>query len=60
MATEYSAGTYDYKVCIICTDGGVTTAVEVSTPHPNYTNSTGGTVVQTQMVEIGGLNGLNS
>ena len=60
MPTEYSAGTFDYKVCDICTDGGTTTAIEIEAPHPSYTNNEGDVVVQLQMVTLGGPNGLNS
>lgn len=55
-----SAGTYDYTVCVICDDGGIETAVTVEVPHPSYTNGYGQTVIQTQMVTLGGFNGLNS
>jgi hypothetical protein len=43
----------------ICTTGG-TTVVEVSVPHPTYSDLTGGTVVQLNMVSLGGMNGLNN
>lgn len=57
-----SAGTFISYICSVCTDeNGVAIAVQVQdTPHPTYTNELGRAVVQTQMVEIGGLNGLNS
>jgi hypothetical protein len=55
-----SAGTYDYTVCVICDDGSTETAVTVEVPHPSYTNGYGQTVIQTQMVTLGGFNGLNS
>ena len=50
-----SAGTYDYTVCIICSSGDTETAVTVEVPHPSYTNNKGETVIQTQMVTLGGL-----
>lgn len=55
-----SAGTYDYKVCISCTDGGTTTLYDVDVPHPVYTNTNGDSVTQTTAVALGGFNGLNS
>jgi hypothetical protein len=55
-----SAGTYDYTVCVICDEGGTETAVSVEVPHPSYTNAIGQNVIQTQMVTLGGFNGLNS
>jgi hypothetical protein len=42
----------------ICDGGGGTTVVEVSVPHPTYSDLTGGTVVQLNMVTLGGPNGL--
>lgn len=55
----YSGGTY--YLCDACTnDGNTWTATTVpSTPHPNWTNFTGGTAVQTNAVTIGGFNGYN-
>lgn len=57
-----SAGTFVSYICSVCTDeNGVATATQVlDTPHPTYTDGQGNEIVQTQMVEIGGLNGLNS
>jgi len=55
-----SAGTYDYTVCTICSSGDTETAISVEVPHPSYTNDKGETVIQTQMVTLGGLNGLNN
>jgi hypothetical protein len=47
----------EYTICIInCSD----VAEQVPTPHPEYSNLTGGTVVQLNMVELGGQNGLYS
>ena len=43
----------------ICTTGG-TTVVSVTPPHPTYSSLTGGTVVQLNMVTLGGPNGLNN
>jgi hypothetical protein len=43
----------------ICTTTG-TTVVSVSVPHPTYSNLTGGTIVQLNLVQMGGLNGLYS
>lgn len=55
-----SGGTY--YLCDYCTnDGNTFTGVTVTnTPHPTYTNLTGGTAVQLNAVTIGGFNGLNS
>lgn len=60
VPTTYSSGTYSYKICDICTESGTTTATEVEPPHPTYINSKGDSVIQTQMVALGGINGLNS
>ena len=59
---QYSAGTFVSYVCTVCQlpDGSWVATQELETPHPVYTNQFGVEVVQTQMVEIGGLNGLNS
>jgi hypothetical protein len=59
MAT-LSAGTYDYKICNSCTEGGSTTVTQVAVPHPIYTNLNGDSVVQTTAVTLGGFNGLNN
>lgn len=55
-----SAGTYDYKVCFTCNDGGTATLYNVSVPHPVYTNSDNDSVTQTTAVTLGGFNGLNN
>jgi hypothetical protein len=59
MAT-LSAGTYDYKICNSCTEGGSTTVSSVVVPHPIYTNSNNDNVVQLTAVALGGFNGLNN
>ena len=43
----------------ICTTSG-TAVVSVTPPHPVYSDLTGGTVVQLNMVTLGGPTGLNS
>lgn len=55
-----SGGTY--YLCDYCTnDGNTFTGVTVTnTPHPTYSNLTGGTAVQLNAVAIGGFNGLNN
>lgn len=50
---------------IICNPGcldnsGNTTQHLVETPHPTFTNGAGKAIVQMNMVELGGMNGLNS
>jgi hypothetical protein len=58
-----SAGTFVSEICIVCTDPdtNITTATYATdTPHPVYTNGMGDEVIQTQMVTIGGMFGLNS
>jgi hypothetical protein len=52
---EYSANT-DYNVCVECS--GNTFTVEV--PHPVWTNNQNESVIQLNMVTLGGENGLNS
>jgi hypothetical protein len=58
-----SAGTFVSEICVVCTDPdtNITTATyATNTPHPVWTNEMGKAVVQTQMVTIGGPDGLNS
>ena len=56
-----TAGTYSYSVCTTCiNDQGTISTINVEAPHPTWTNEFGKAVVQIQMVEIGGINGLNS
>ena len=58
--SNLSAGTFSYVFCEKCQDGnGGVTLIEIPTPHPTYTNLNGKAVVQLQMVELGGINGLN-
>jgi hypothetical protein len=53
-----SAGT-ETKVCVVSDcDSLVSHFVDV--PHPTYLNELGKAVVQMNMVELGGMNGLNS
>lgn len=58
----YSAGTFVSYVCTVCQlpDGTWVANQLLNTPHPVYTNEHGAGVVQTQMVVIGGVNGLNN
>lgn len=56
-----SAGTYVSYICAICHEDGIQVATQIpNTPHPVYTNGFGRAIVQTQMVELGGMNGVNS
>jgi hypothetical protein len=58
-----SAGTFVSEICVVCTDPNtnITTSTYASnTPHPVYTNEMGKEVIQTQMVTIGGMFGLNN
>ena len=52
----------EYLICSPgCLDNsGNTTQHVVATPHPTYTNGAGKAVVQLNMVQLGGSNGLNS
>lgn len=53
---ETSANT-EYNLCIVdCNNDAVT----VIPPHPVYSDLTGGTVTQLNMITLGGTNGLNS
>lgn len=55
-----SANTPVY-ICQVCTDeNGVQTATQIEPPHPVWTNGRGKSVVQLNMVALGGENGLNS
>lgn len=55
-----TAGT-EYTVCVICCpcDSGAT-VTSVAVPHPVWTSTDGKAVVQSNMVVLGGPNGLNS
>jgi hypothetical protein len=55
-----SGGTYYLCDAVTC-DGNTWTATTVTnTPHPVWTNNTGGTIVQLTAVQLGGMNGLYS
>ena len=43
----------------ICTETGTTVTTDIP-PHPVWTDLTGGTVTQLNMVVLGGPNGLNA
>lgn len=53
---ETSANT-EVNICVELCDQSV---VSVTPPHPVYSDLTGGTVVQLNMVTLGGPNGLNN
>jgi hypothetical protein len=53
---EVSANT-EVTICIPLCDGSV---VSVTPPHPVWSDLTGGTVTQLNMVVLGGPDGLNS
>jgi len=53
-----SAGT-EVKICVVSNcDSTTTTLIDV--PHPTYLTNSGKAIVQLNMVELGGMNGLNS
>lgn len=55
-----SAGT-EVLVCQICTDSsGNTIATQITPPHPTWTDGGGTSVIQLNMIELGGQNGLNN
>lgn len=56
---ETSANTETIICQEVCTSGG-TTVVQVVPPHPVYSDLTGGTVTQLNMVVLGGPNGIYS
>lgn len=57
----FSAGTYVSYICAECIiDGNIVSSPLLDTPHPYYTNAQGDVVIQTQMITLGGPNGLNS
>ena len=45
-------------ICCPCTSGETITSVSV--PHPTWTDIEGNAVVLLDMVQLGGLNGLNN
>ena len=52
-----SAGTQS-SICVVdCVSGNT---IAISPPHPTYLNGFGKAVVELGMVELGGINGLNS
>jgi len=53
---ETSANT-ETNICLEMCDQ---TVMSVSAPHPVYSDLTGGTVTQLNMITLGGTNGLNS
>jgi hypothetical protein len=57
-----SAGTFVSYICVVCQlpDGSWEAVQAQDTPHPVYTNGLGKDIVQTQMVTIGGIDGLNN
>jgi hypothetical protein len=56
---QVSANT-EVRICEQICSGSGTTVVSVKTPHPTYSDLTGGTVVQLNMITLGGPNGLNN
>jgi hypothetical protein len=56
---QVSANT-EVTLCEQICSGSGTTVVSVTPPHPTYSDLTGGTVVQLNMITLGGPNGLNS
>lgn len=55
-----SSGT-ETDICQICVDSsGNTTATFVNAPHPTWTDAYGRSVIQLNMIELGGQNGLNN
>jgi ribosomal protein L31 len=58
--STYSAGTYDYKICVGCEESGTIVVESVSAPHPVYTDGQNNSIIQTTAVALGGFNGLNN
>ncbi len=57
-SAPFSAGT-ETKICVVSNcDPLVSVLIDV--PHPTWTNEYGKAVVQLNMIELGGMNGLNS
>ena len=56
---ETSANTQTVICQEVCS-GGTTNVVKIIPPNPVYSDLTGGTVTQLNMVVLGGPNGLNS
>lgn len=54
-----SSGT-ETDICQICVSGGTETATFVNVPHPTWTDAYGRSVIQLNMIELGGQNGLNN
>lgn len=55
-----SSGT-EVSICQVCTDSsGNTIATEIIPPHPTWTDGSGRSVIQLNMIELGGQNGLNN
>jgi hypothetical protein len=47
-------------ICLEICSGGTTTVVNVSPPHPVWSDLTGGTVTELNAITLGGPNGLNN
>jgi hypothetical protein len=61
MPTTISAGTFTSKICYECPDGsGDTISTAKDAPHPTYTDGQNNSIIQLDMVALGGPNGLNS
>lgn len=58
--TQTSANTENTICEQICDGSGGTTVVTIKPPHPTYSSLSGGTVVQLNMITLGGPTGLNS
>jgi hypothetical protein len=57
---QISGGTYYLCDNTSCVGSPFTATTQTNTPHPNWTNFTGGTQTQLLAVTLGGFNGLNS
>jgi hypothetical protein len=54
-----SAGTENIVCQLVCSSGATgLEAIQIVPPHPVFSDLTGGTVTQLNMVQLGGTNGL--
>ena len=56
-ATPYQVNPPEYTLCVKDCDGNL---VELTLPHPVWTNNYGAAVTQLNAVTLGGVNGLNN
>ena len=57
---QTSANTESIICQEVCGTGSTKNVIQITPPHPVYSDLTGGTVTQLNMIVLGGRNGLNA